>query len=88
MFGIDNDRIEGIGHQLKGALMQRLGRLVGNPKLQADGAAERLSGKAQNAAGSRRDVAREANEKRSAEDTRVALDKGEKADPSNDEPMP
>lgn len=62
LIGIDADRIKGIAHQVKGALMQSLGDIVGNPQLAADGAAERLSGKAQNAAGSARDLAREAAE--------------------------
>ncbi|MGO9744252.1 MAG: CsbD family protein [Roseiarcus sp.] len=57
--GIDTDRILGVGHQLKGALLQGLGNLVGDAKLEADGIAERQAGKAQNATGSARDVARE-----------------------------
>ena len=39
---------------------QELGRLVGNPKLQADGIAERQAGKEQNVAGGDRDLARQA----------------------------
>lgn len=76
VFGIDIDRIMGIGHQFKGTLMQRLGGLVGNPKLQAEGVAERLAGKAQNAAGSGRDLVREAGQNRHA-----AVDTVEKVDP-------
>jgi uncharacterized protein YjbJ (UPF0337 family) len=83
VFGIDTDRIRGIGHQLKGTLLQRLGSLVGNPKLQADGVAERLAGKEQNAAGSGRDVARAASQNRD-----VAVDTGEKAEPFNDGSTP
>lgn len=79
VFGIDADRVKGIAHQLKGTLVQRIGSFIGNPKLQADGIAERLAGKAQNAAGSGRDVVREAGQNRHA-----AVDTGEKADPFND----
>lgn len=57
--GIDTDRIRGIGHQIKGTLIEAIGRMVGNPKLQTDGVAERNAGKAQNIAGGDRDVARE-----------------------------
>ncbi len=47
---MDNSRIEGLGHQVKGALKEGLGRLLGDAKLKADGAAERAAGEAQNAA--------------------------------------
>ena len=60
---MDADRIKGIVHQVKGALIQGFGAIVGNPQLAADGVAERLAGKAQNAAGSARDLAREEVEK-------------------------
>ena len=77
LIGIDTDRIMGIGHQIKGALMQELGRLVGNPKLQADGIAERQAGKEQNLAGGDRDLARQAAERRHS----AAVDASEKAHP-------
>ena len=67
LIGVDADRIQGIAHQVKGALIQGFGAVVGNPQLGADGAAERLAGKAQNAAGSARDLAREEAEKQRAE---------------------
>ena len=61
--GIDTDRIIGIGHQIKGALIEQIGRLVGTPKMQADGVAERKAGVEQNIAGGDRDLAREALER-------------------------
>ncbi len=60
LIGIDTDRIIGIGHQMKGALIREIGRMIGNPKLQADGVAERQAGKEQNVAGGDRDLARQA----------------------------
>jgi len=60
LVGIDADRIKGIGHQLKGALKEGLGNIIGDPTLEADGIAERQAGKVQNAAGSARDEARDA----------------------------
>jgi uncharacterized protein YjbJ (UPF0337 family) len=63
LIGVDADRIKGIAHQVKGALIQSFGSIVGNPRLAANGVAERLAGKAQNAAGSARDLALEEVEK-------------------------
>ncbi len=56
---MDKDRVEGIGHQLKGAVKEGLGVILGDAKLQADGIAERASGKTQNAVGSAKDAARD-----------------------------
>jgi len=66
LVGIDTDRILGIGHRFKGALIEEVGRIVGNPTLQASGVAERDAGKEQNVAGGDRDLARQAAEKRLA----------------------
>jgi uncharacterized protein YjbJ (UPF0337 family) len=52
---MDTDRLEGIGHQIKGVVKENLGKMIGDAKLEADGAAERVAGKAQNAVGSARD---------------------------------
>ena len=46
-----NRRIEGIGHQVKGVLKEGIGKIIGDAKLTADGAAERAAGEAQNVAG-------------------------------------
>jgi uncharacterized protein YjbJ (UPF0337 family) len=58
--GIDTDRIKGVGRQFRGAVEEGLGRLLGDRKLETEGAAERAAGKVQNAAGSSRDQARDA----------------------------
>jgi uncharacterized protein YjbJ (UPF0337 family) len=44
--------MEGLGHQLKGTVKEGLGRLLGDAKLKADGAAERAEGDARNVAAS------------------------------------
>jgi uncharacterized protein YjbJ (UPF0337 family) len=62
--GIDTDRIVGIGRQLKGALTEGFGNMIGDPALEAGGRAERAAGKVQNAAGGARDEALEAHEER------------------------
>ncbi len=66
LIGVDADRIKGIAHQVKGALIQGFGAIVGNPQLAADGVAEQVAGKAQNAAGSVRDLARDEVQKQRA----------------------
>jgi uncharacterized protein YjbJ (UPF0337 family) len=48
---MDKQRIDGVGHQLKGAAKAGLGRVIGDAKLVADGDAERALGKAQTAGG-------------------------------------
>ena len=57
--GIDTDRIIGVGRQIKGAVMEQIGSLAGNPDLLADGVKERNAGVKQNIAGCERDFARE-----------------------------
>ena len=81
LFGIDTARVMGIVNQFRGALMQGVGSLVGNPKLQADGIAQQQAGKAQNAAGSDRDEKRQAARERDA-----AVETSEKAEPAKAEP--
>jgi uncharacterized protein YjbJ (UPF0337 family) len=48
---MDSNRLEGIGHQVKGVLKEGLGKIIGDAKLTADGAAEKAIGQAQNVAG-------------------------------------
>ena len=64
LIGMDTDRIKGIGHQIRGSFRKGLGNVIGNAKWEAEGSAERAAGIAQNAAGSGRDEAREALERR------------------------
>lgn len=47
---MDNDRIEGIGHQVRGAVKRAFGRMIGDAKITDEGAAEKASGDAQVAA--------------------------------------
>ena len=68
VMGVDRDRVEGVGHQFKGTVKQGFGRLMGDAAIEADGAAERAAGKAQNAIGSAKDEAREALGRNDARD--------------------
>jgi uncharacterized protein YjbJ (UPF0337 family) len=45
------DKATGNLHELKGAIRQKAGELTKNPKLEADGRAEKNAGKVQNVAG-------------------------------------
>jgi uncharacterized protein YjbJ (UPF0337 family) len=48
---MDKDRIEAIAHQVKGAVKQGIGKILGDQKLEADGTAERAAGRVQGAIG-------------------------------------
>jgi uncharacterized protein YjbJ (UPF0337 family) len=60
---MDNDRAEGIGHQIKGAVKEGFGKLTGDKKTEAEGVAEKTGGKVQNAVGGAKDSVRDALDK-------------------------
>lgn len=60
---MDKDRIEGAAKQAKGAIKQAAGKITGDTKLQAEGAADKLAGKAQNALGGAKDAIRDADKR-------------------------
>jgi uncharacterized protein YjbJ (UPF0337 family) len=60
---VDSNRVEGIGHQIKGAVKEAAGKVTGDTKLQAEGTAEKVAGKAQNAVGGAADAVRDAAKK-------------------------
>ena len=45
------DKVEGTGHEVKGALKEGVGKLSDNPRLQAEGTVEKIVGKVQRASG-------------------------------------
>ena len=55
---MDKNRIEGAGHQAKGAVKEAAGKLTGDAKLEAEGKGEKLAGKVQNAIGGATDALR------------------------------
>jgi uncharacterized protein YjbJ (UPF0337 family) len=57
---MDKDRVEGVGHQAKGAVKEAAGKLTGDTKLQAEGTTEKAAGKVQNAIGGAKDAVRDA----------------------------
>jgi uncharacterized protein YjbJ (UPF0337 family) len=55
---MDKDRIAGAAKQVKGAVKETVGKLVGDAKLVADGKSDKLKGKIQNAVGGAKDAMR------------------------------
>jgi uncharacterized protein YjbJ (UPF0337 family) len=61
---MDKDRIDGSARQAQGAIKQAAGKLTGDSKLKAEGAADKLAGKVQNAVGGAKDALRDADRER------------------------
>ncbi|HTI02659.1 MAG TPA: CsbD family protein [Acidisoma sp.] len=57
---MDKDRTSGIGHQVKGTVKEAAGKVTGDKKMQAEGKAEKVGGKVQNAYGGAKDSLRDA----------------------------
>ena len=60
---MDKDRIAGALDQAKGSVKQAAGKVTGDQKLQAEGAADKVAGKAKSAVGGVKDTARDALDK-------------------------
>ena len=58
---MDKDRIAGSANQAKGAAKEAAGKLIGDAKLKAEGAADKAKGKIQNAVGGAKDAIRDAS---------------------------
>jgi uncharacterized protein YjbJ (UPF0337 family) len=55
---MDKDRVAGSAKQAKGSVKEAIGKITGDSKTQADGAAEKMTGQAQNAVGGVKDTVR------------------------------
>ena len=60
---MDEDRVKGAAKQMKGNIKDAAGKLTGDSKLQAEGKADKVEGKIQNAVGGAKDKIREALDK-------------------------
>jgi uncharacterized protein YjbJ (UPF0337 family) len=60
---MDDNRIVGSAKEIKGAAKEGIGKATGDTKLQADGKADKVEGKVQNAIGGVNDAARDALKK-------------------------
>lgn len=56
---MDHDRFEGSVRQAKGSVKEAVGKVTGDAKLKAEGRADKIAGKVQNAAGSIKDTLRD-----------------------------
>ncbi|GAB0119313.1 CsbD family protein [Acidisoma sp. 7E03] len=57
---MDENRIKGEAHRLKGSIKEAIGKVTGDRKMEAEGAVEKQAGKAQAAAGRAADGVRDA----------------------------
>jgi uncharacterized protein YjbJ (UPF0337 family) len=57
---MDKDRIEGAARQAKGSVKEAIGKVTGDAKIEAEGKAEKVAGKTQNAVGGAKDSVRDA----------------------------
>jgi uncharacterized protein YjbJ (UPF0337 family) len=60
---VDKDRLKGMGNQVKGSVKEAAGKLTGDAKTEAEGAADKAKGKVQSAVGGAKDEAREIMDK-------------------------
>jgi uncharacterized protein YjbJ (UPF0337 family) len=57
---MDKDRVVGSAKEIKGAVKETVGKVVGDVKLQSEGAADKAEGKIQNAVGGLKDTIKDA----------------------------
>ena len=60
---MNKDRIAGAAHRVKGAVKETIGKITGDAKTEAEGAAEKTAGKVQNIVGGAKDAIRNAVKK-------------------------
>jgi len=60
---MDKDRVTGSAKQVKGAIKETIGKVVGDSKLEAEGKADKAEGKMQNAIGGLKDAVGDAVKK-------------------------
>ncbi len=60
---MDRDRIDGAAKNLGGKAKEAAGKITGDEKLKAEGRADQMTGKIQNAVGGAKDAVRDAGKK-------------------------
>jgi len=60
---MDKDRVTGSAKQVKGAIKETIGKVVGDSKLEAEGKADKAEGNMQNAIGGLKDAVGDAVKK-------------------------
>ena len=56
---VDKDRVAGAGKQVKGNLKEAAGKVTGNKRTEAEGKADKVTGKVQSKVGEAKDKARD-----------------------------
>jgi uncharacterized protein YjbJ (UPF0337 family) len=57
---VDKDRLDGMAKQVKGSVKEAIGKVTGDTKMQAAGAADKAAGKGQKVVGGAKDAVRDA----------------------------
>ena len=57
---MDKDRVTGSAKQVKGAVKQAVGKVIGDAKLESEGKVDKIEGKVQNAIGGIKDTVKDA----------------------------
>lgn len=60
---MDRDRVDGAAKNIGGKAKEAAGKIVGDEKLKAEGRADQMTGKIQNAVGGAKDAMRDADKK-------------------------
>ena len=60
---MDKDRIAGSAKVIKGTIKEKVGRAIGDAKLESEGKSDKAVGKVQNAIGGLKDTVRDATKK-------------------------
>lgn len=60
---VDENRVQGALDQAKGAVKEGVGKMIGDQKLQVEGAADKVAGKTESAIGGAKDTVRDAAKK-------------------------
>jgi uncharacterized protein YjbJ (UPF0337 family) len=55
---VDKDRIKGSAEQIKGTVKEAVGKVLGDEKMETEGATDKAAGKVQNAVGGLKDAVR------------------------------
>ena len=55
---VDKDRIKGSAEQIKGTVKEAVGKVLGDKKMETEGATDKPAGKVQNAVGGLKDAVR------------------------------
>ena len=56
---MDKNRVDGLANQVKGAVKEGAGKVMGNEQLEAEGVAEKTGGKVQEGVGKGKDAVRD-----------------------------